>query len=114
MSGERVVVTGGRGFIGRDEIFYALDDVRPVALASGGATGVDAIAKDYAEARGIPFTEYPADWRTHGRRAGPLRNRTMLDGFKPDLVLAFPGGRGTADCVRQARAAGIPVIEMVP
>jgi len=26
-----------------------------------------------------------------------------------DLCIAFPGGRGTADMVRRARAAGIPV-----
>ena len=45
--------------------------------------------------------------------AGPRRNRRMLD-RRPDLVLAFAGGRGTADMVRQARASGVRVIEVFP
>jgi hypothetical protein len=36
----------------------------------------------------------------------------MIDQGRPDLVVAFPGGRGTADMVRRARAAGISVIEI--
>src|SRR5690606_30354012 len=51
---------------------------------------------------------YPADWRRHGRAAGPIRNQEMADAGA-DLCIAFPGGRGTADMVRRARAAGIPV-----
>ena len=52
---------------------------------------------------------YPADWRTHGRAAGPLRNARMIAEGKPDLVIAFKGNRGTQDCCRKAEAAGIPV-----
>jgi hypothetical protein len=36
----------------------------------------------------------------------------MLNEGKPDLVVAFPGGRGTADMVKRARAAGIELILM--
>jgi hypothetical protein len=58
-----------------------------------------------------------ADWDSHGKAAGPMRNRTMLAGVNSpvsnaDLLIAFKGGRGTADCVRQARELGIPVIEV--
>ena len=35
-------------------------------------------------------------------------------GFKPDLVVAFPGGRGTADMVRRARKAGVPAYVFQP
>lgn len=31
----------------------------------------------------------------------------MLDEGKPDLVIAFPGGRGTADMVNRAKVSGI-------
>jgi len=44
------------------------------------------------------------------RRAGPERNAAML-GLGPDLVVAFPGGSGTAGMVRLAKAAGVEVIE---
>jgi len=53
-----------------------------------------------------------AKWSKHGRAAGPIRNQEMIDECKPDLVVAFPGGRGTADMVRRAKAAGIRVIEV--
>jgi hypothetical protein len=46
--------------------------------------------------------------------AGPRRNRRMLVAFKPDVVLAFPGGAGTASCCAVARELGIPVIEARP
>jgi predicted Rossmann-fold nucleotide-binding protein len=35
----------------------------------------------------------------------------MLE-WKPDLVVAFPGGTGTADMVAQAKAAGVAVMEL--
>jgi hypothetical protein len=35
----------------------------------------------------------------------------MLE-YGPDLVVAFPGGRGTADMVRRAKAAGCEVLEV--
>ena len=50
--------------------------------------------------------EMPADWTKHGKAAGPIRNQKMLDEC-PDLVVAFPGGKGTADMVRRAMKAGI-------
>ena len=43
------------------------------------------------------------------KSAGHIRNQVMLDKGKPDVVVAFPGGRGTADMVRRAEGAGIEV-----
>jgi hypothetical protein len=34
----------------------------------------------------------------------------MLEDFRPDLVVAFPGGRGTADMVRRADGAEVPIM----
>jgi hypothetical protein len=55
---------------------------------------------------------YPADWTRHGKAAGPKRNQLMLDKEKPDLVIAFPGGKGTADMVARAKAQGFKVMEV--
>ena len=63
-------------------------------------------------AAGLPCTVFQADWAGLGRKAGPIRNKLMLDEGKPDLVVAFPGGRGTAHMTRIARGAGIEVIEV--
>lgn len=50
-----------------------------------------------------------ADWKKHGKAAGPIRNGIMLRDGKPDMVVAFPGGRGTANMVDQARLADLIV-----
>ena len=74
---------------------------------TGGAA--DTLAAEWAQARAIPCRLFLADWTTHGRAAGPIRDQAMLDTGKPDLVVAFVGDRGTADMVRRAREAGVLV-----
>lgn len=62
---------------------------------------------------GIMTEHYPANWDLHGKAAGPIRNQQMLTEGRPDAVIAFSKSlatsRGTADMVRRARKAGIPV-----
>ena len=110
----RVLVCGGRDFMDRTWLFRKLDALhssRSVTMViSGCAPGADTLGIEWAESRGIEVVRFPADWNTHGRAAGPIRNQQMLDEAKPDLVVAFPGGRGTADMVRRAKAAGIELI----
>jgi hypothetical protein len=112
----RVVVTGGRTYQNRVHVFHSLDmldELNPITfLAAGGATGVDTFAREWAEAHGVAWTEYPADWIGLGKMAGPVRNRAMLEQFLPDLVVAFPGGRGTGDCVRKAHMRNISVLKV--
>lgn len=80
-------------------------------VIQGGATGADTGAERWARASEIPVSCFRADWEQYGRQAGPLRNARMLAEGRPDAVIAFPGGKGTADMVRKARAAGLPVVE---
>jgi len=79
-------------------------------IISGCARGADTLGIEWAEAKGVEVARFPADWKTHGRAAGPIRNQQMLEEGKPDLVVAFPGARGTADMIRRARAAGVELI----
>jgi hypothetical protein len=67
------------------------------------------LAGECAKQAGLSIEVYPADWKKHGRSAGPIRNQHMLDVGKPNLVIAFPGGRGTADMMKRAEKAGIEV-----
>lgn len=114
----RVLVCGGRDFSdslfisGVLENFHAHDEYQDWVIIEGGARGVDTFAKKWAERTYIPVLEYKADWNKHGKAAGPIRNQQMLDEGKPDLVIAFPGGRGTADMVSRAKKANIPVEEV--
>lgn len=112
----RILVCGGRDYDHRVNMFRALDKFnaeRPVSLViQGGADGADRYASEWALRLGIPCDQYDADWRSHGHAAGPIRNARMLRDGKPDVVIAFPGGRGTANMVRQARERGVEVIEV--
>lgn len=60
----------------------------------------------------IPCLNYPANWSKYKKKAGPIRNQQMLDEGKPDLVVAFSGGTGTADMVHRAKVANVKVIEI--
>ena len=87
-------------------------DPQPTLLASGAATGADRLAMAWAKIEGVQivgFPVYKAQWQKTGKGAGPIRNGLMLDMVQPDLVVAFPGNTGTADCVRQAKRRGITV-----
>ena len=93
-------------------------------LLHGGARGADRTIGRAAFQLGWPVEVLPADWRRHGRAAGPIRNRELLElaisraealssaaATVSVLVVAFPGGAGTASLVREARrlAAHAPV-----
>ena len=119
----RLLVCGGREYSNRDALFAAIDAIVPwyepdadgntlpkgVTIISGGARGADQIAEDWAAINWTELEVFKADWTKHGRAAGPIRNQRMLDEGKPDAVLAAAGGTGTADMIRRAKAAGIPV-----
>lgn len=110
----RVVVTGGRNYTNDLAVageLWALyvDDPSEFIVAHGGAKGADMLADDWCDRVGVEKRVYPANWAAHGRAAGPIRNRKMLEEFRPAIVLAFPGGAGTANCVKTARELGILV-----
>lgn len=81
-------------------------------LVHGAARGADTLAGAWAASLFIPVKEYPADWANLGMKAGIVRNMKMLSVEKPDLVIAFPGGRGTAHMRRISDVAGVPVIRI--
>ena len=85
-------------------------------LLHGGARGADAAIGRAAQQLGWSALVMPAQWQLHGRAAGPIRNRELLQqaiakavahaspgSLTSVLVVAFPGGPGTASLVREAR-----------
>lgn len=110
--GSRILVTGGRDYNDAEALNAVLSKLAPAEIAQGGASGADRLAALWAHETGTYCTTFPADWAKHGRAAGPIRNKEMLDQFKPDVVVAFPGGRGTAHMVQCADDCGVPVIDL--
>lgn len=126
----RVLVCGSRTLSDRNAIEIGVGGAYglarsgggPMTLIHGAAHGADALAALIAQSMTyVQIEPYPADWDRYGKAAGPIRNQRMLDEGKPDLVLAFidkplSESRGTADMVRRARKAGVPVyvVEATP
>lgn len=83
----------------------------PGSVISGAASGADALGVRWAQQARVPtIRTFPANWGKYGTAAGPIRNQQMIDEGRPDLVVAFPGGRGTDDMVRRAIAAEVECI----
>jgi hypothetical protein len=115
----KILVCGGRDYTDIRTLFKVLNECIPnypppyaLEIIQGGAKGADFLAKCWAASLGINHTEFRADWKQYGKKSGMIRNQAMLD-YGPDLVIAFPGGVGTADMVRRAEAAGIEVQKIV-
>jgi hypothetical protein len=113
-----VLVCGGRDFRDRAELSDTLDGLHQVRsfaqMIAGGAHGADLLAEEWAEAHGVTCEVYYADPMRLGRDSGRVRNERMLVEGRPELVIAFRGGRRTEHMVRIARDAGIEVIETAP
>ena len=113
-----IIVCGGRAYADGYSVYTTLNVERPDHVIHGCAPGADRLASEWCEARGTSHELYRADWLI-GRKAGPQRNERMLRALLQwasqghnIAVIAFPGGRGTADMVRRARAADVQVIEV--
>lgn len=114
---KRVLVCGQRDYKNYQAIFDFLSPFGPgTTVIHGKAPGADTLAGKVAHDLGYNVEEYPAQWNTYGRAAGPIRNRQMLVKGRPDIVGAFykKGGqaesKGTNNMVMQARQANVPTL----
>ncbi len=103
----KLAIIGSRGFEDIEECFRILDLINNgnvvKGVVSGGAAGADRMAELWAEHHGIPIKVLPADWETHGKSAGFIRNNDIWD--NADFGVAFwdGGSKGTAHSFNIAR-----------
>lgn len=115
-----IAVTGNRHAVdfphrARVDALIANNVRAPFVVRHGNSRGVDWFVAQWCAHYGVRFESWPADWDRYDKAAGPIRNRAMLQGPpRVEILFAFPGGRGTADCVRAARDFGIKVVEVRP
>ena len=109
----KILVCGGIDFKDKHCVFETLSALDTLHfphkfhVIHGDATGADSFANEWAESNGCTVVPCPADWDTHG----PIHNKQMLK-LKPDIVVAFPGGKGTEHMVKIAKEAGVAVIRI--
>lgn len=111
----KLIIAGGREFRDyaylKQECDYMLSkliETCRIEIVSGGAKGADSLAVGYARERNYPVTIMKADWDTHGKSAGYIRNSEMAD-YGTHLIAFHDGqSRGTKHMINIARDKGIP------
>jgi hypothetical protein len=109
----RVLVCGGRYYADSAKVKEVLDDLyakhtHELMIIEGGATGADRLASNWADEQGLPHARVDALWRRNGNSAGPERNWAMML-LQPQLVVAFPGGKGTSHMLSIAGKYGVEI-----
>jgi len=108
---KRILVCGGRTYNNEAFLFSVLDrallDFGSICIIQGGAKGADLLSKKWAKLHEIACFQCDANWDCYDNKAGSIRNQWMLEFARPDMILAFPGGAGTADMVRRGKAAKV-------
>lgn len=116
----KILVCGGRDFIDFKYLEATLDKIcarfPTCTIIHGGARGADSFAGLWASLprnKGRIFCKaYPADWEKYGKSAGIKRNHIMLQEEKPNLVIAFKGGKGTNHMVSISILNKIKVLDL--
>ncbi len=127
----RVIVTGGRDYQDKEVVWGTLDRIhregyfqwqqtvpvgpRNIVWIITGACpygGADLLAENWAKENEVNYIGYPAKFKTgpRGKAEGPYRNAGMAEYAEASLVVAFPGGRGTANMIAEAKIRGIPIL----
>lgn len=108
--------TGGRNYSYRKIVYDVLDRYVPTRVFVGDCLrGVDWLVVCWCRERNVPVTVFAADWKRFGLRAGPIRNRQMMEALREEggkILLAFPGGKGTLSCKKVALELGLDVKEV--
>jgi hypothetical protein len=109
----RLAVVGSRHYLDYQEFSRALDLLLStwhgtVELVSGGARGADSLAERYGREHGLPVKVFPADWDQHGRAAGMIRNREIVQYCTAAVAFWDGESRGTRNSIELAKRAGKP------
>ena len=114
---KRILICGGRDYNDNNKFINVMNNLRlwfdpKFCIIQGGARGADRLAMGWAFFQGCPMIEMRANWDYYDKDAGTVRNTWMIEYAMPDLVIAFPGGTGTANMIKQSKAASIDVFEV--
>lgn len=107
----KVIIAGSRSILNWDVVAQAIQSApfKITEVVSGGAQGVDYLGECLAELHGMAVKQFPADWRAHGKAAGPIRNKQMAQ-YADGLIAIWDGdSRGTANMIHEMEKLKKPV-----
>lgn len=109
----KVIIAGGRNFDDYELLRVVCNAVlataKDIEIVSGGASGADALGERYAAEMGYPLKRFPADWNTHGKAAGPIRNKQMAEYANGLIAFWDSSSRGTKHMIETAKKNGLKV-----
>lgn len=107
----KVIIAGGRDIENHSLVQMAIEAAGFYfsEVVSGGARGVDYVGAALAALHGVPVRIYEAEWRQHGKAAGPMRNRKMAE-YADALIAVWDGkSRGTKNMIEEMERMEKPV-----
>lgn len=112
-----VIIAGSRTINDYSLVLRAIEKsgFSPTEVVCGGAKGVDTLGARWAKEVGLPIGYFAADWDSHGKAAGPIRNREMAEySVGGGLILVWDGkSRGSANMKMVAEELGLQIYEEV-
>lgn len=115
MANFKVIIAGGRDFTNLSFMRMVANKMlskkgKRVEIVSGTAGGADRLGEAYAYSRGFSVKRFPADWESHGKSAGVIRNAEMAE--YADAAIIFWNGvsKGTKNMIENMKKIGKPHI----
>lgn len=111
----KMAVVGSRTVDDKAKIFLEIDKERKeieklgddsLLMVSGGASGPDSIAQEYAKEHGLPILIIYPDWKTFGKKAGPVRNEAIAQICTRMLAFWDKKSKGTRNVIDTAKQLG--------
>lgn len=111
----RCIVAGGRDFknyqIMMSKLNFLFQCKHPdIEIVCGMASGADTLGMRYAKLKGYKVAEFPADWESHGKSAGPIRNLQMAK-YATHCVVFWDGkSKGSKNMIETAKNQGLTLV----
>ncbi len=102
----KVAIIGSRTIKKFDDLYkYIPENV--TEIVSGGALGVDRIAREYAQKNGIKLLEIIPDYNKYGGKVAPLKRNDKIVEYADYVIAIWDGkSRGTAYVLHKCEESG--------
>jgi len=110
----KTIIAGGRELTEEGLVEETIEDRVPweiTEVVEGGQTGVDTLARKWAQREDIPVHTFEADWDKHDDAAGPIRNEEMAKYAEALVAIRDGPSVGTENMIAIAKKHNLRLVE---